>query len=236
MHGVNDLCRSFPKSGEPDPELDYGSYQGPLYLALSAARQSSGRRPQLIAGSALWTLVSGATNFNRYYYSALRERGRRSPNRRIGERKANEAGEFDFTPADYPSIESFETHLNYLVEACQRDGRAVVLGTQAHIYGRDTPEGDAGPGHRMRKSLFRVPGGVVSPSSLGGAMRALREAVFEIAGQHGVPVVDAEAAIDSRPEYFRDDFHLTVAGHKVVAGKFAEQLGPMLDHIRASKA
>ena len=238
MHGVNDLCRSFPKFGEPDPELDYGSYQGPLYLALGAARRESsppGRRPQLLAGSALWTLVCAATNFNRYYYSALRERWGRSPSRRKSDPKANEAGEFDFTPADYPSIESFETHLSYLVEACRRDGRRVILGTQAHIYGRDTAEGDAGPRHLLRRSLFRVPGGVVSPASLGGAMRAIREAVFEIAGQHGVPVADAEEAIDSRPQYFQDDFHLTVAGHEVVAGVFASQLGPMLDDIRASK-
>lgn len=238
VHGVNDLCRSFPRFGEPDPELDYGSYQGPMRLALGAARRSSsapGRRPQLIAGSALWTLVCTATNFNRYYYSALRERSPHSPNGRKSDRKVNEVGEFDFTPADYPSIESFQTHLSYLVEACRHDGRRVLLGTQAHIYGRDTAEGDAGPRHRMRKSLFHVPGGVVSPSSLGGAMRAIREAVFEIARQHGVPVADAEAAIDSRPEYFQDDFHLTVAGHKLVAGVLAKQLGPMLENIRASK-
>ena len=63
----------------------------------------------------------------------------------------------------------------------------------------------------------------------------VRKAVVEIAGQHGVPLADAEAAIDSRPEYFQDDFHLTVAGHEVVAGVFASQLGPMLDAIRASK-
>lgn len=238
MHGVNDLCRSFPKFGEPAPELDYGSYQGPLYLALGGARRESstpGRRPQLIAGSALWTLVCAATNFNRYYYSALRERRRHSPNPRKSDRKVNETGEIDFTPADYPSIESFETHLNYLVEACRRDGRQVLLSTQAHVYGRDIPEGDSGPRHLLRRSLFRVPGGVVSPSSLGGAMRAIREAVFDIARQHGVPVADAEAAIDSRPQYFRDDFHLTVAGHNVVASVFANQVGPMLDNIRASK-
>ncbi len=238
MHGVNDLCRSFPKFGEPDPELDYGSYQGPMRLALGAARQSSdapGRRPQLIAGSALWTLVCAATDLNRYYYSVLRERSPHSPSGPKSDREVNEIGEFDFTPADYPSIESFQTHLSYLVEACRHDGRRVLLGTQAHIYGRDTADGDAGPRHRMRKSLFRVPGGVVSPSSLGSAMRAIREAVFEIARQHGVPVADAEAAIDSRPDLFQDDFHLTVAGHKVAAGAFANQLGPILDNIQASK-
>lgn len=239
MHAVNDLYRSFPKPGEPSPELDYGSYQGPMYLALGAARRSSRapgrRRPQLIAGSALWTLVCAATDLNRYYYSALRERSRHSPNQRNSDRKVNEIGEFDFMPADYPSIDSFQTHLDYLVEACRHDGRRVLLGTQAHIYGRDTAEGDAGPPHSMRKSLFRASGGVVSPSSLGGAMQAIREVVFEIARKHVVPVADAEAAIDSRPEYFQDDFHLTAAGHKITAAVFANQLAPILDNIRASK-
>lgn len=238
MHGVNDLCRSFPAPGEPQPELDYGSYQGPLYLALSAAGASRAARKSgsgLIAGSALWTLVCAATNLDRYYYSALGSRRQSRRERRHGESNGRQTGELDLEAADYPSIESFKTHLNYLVELCLHDQRHILLGTQAHVYRQDLADENSGPPQSMRTSLFRLRGRVVSMKSLRGAMRAIREAVFEIAAGHGIALADAESAIDGRAEYFGDDFHLLEAGHEIVAGAFAEKVGPILDNIRTAR-
>lgn len=50
-----------------------------------------------------------------------------------------------------------------------------------------------------------------------------------LALQTDTPLIDLEATVSGRPEYFYDELHLNPAGHRLVADTLAPQLGTMLD-------
>ncbi|MCK4660395.1 MAG: hypothetical protein KAV82_12805 [Phycisphaerae bacterium] len=236
-HGVNDLYRSFPQPGEPPFELDYGSYGGPMRKLLRARNQpentGSWNPIKLVTSSAIYRFLNAATGIERRYYSALRwrwavpEREVLSSSRAAARKDAST--EVDLGLDAFPSLESFRRHIEYLVQLCKQDGCQVVLGTQAHIYSRLPVGSGPTPKHYLRNLLFRLPDdSVVSRQSVGAAMAAIRDSVFEIARCEAVSLADVEIAVDANPDLFVDDFHLTIEGNVIAARVFAQVLRPLL--------
>ncbi len=245
MHGVNDLCRSFPQPREPPFEWDYGSYQGPMRAILQTVRRRGLENVDrhlgdLVRSSAVYRFVCATTGIDRNYYSALRSG--RTAHRRQGFFPSTPAPfprrtdmEVDVGLESFPSLESFRDHLGYLVQLCRQDGSQVVLATQAHVYARSPTTHGPNPAHFIRNLTFHLPDGeLVSSRSVREAMRAVRQTTLEIARCHAVPVADAEAAINAKPALFLDDFHLTVEGNTIVAETVAGTLRPMLGDLPRS--
>ncbi len=239
MHGVNDLCRSFPQPREPPFEWDYGAYQGPMRAILQSARRRGLEKVDrhlgdFVRSSATYRFVCAATGLDRYYYSALRS-GRTAPRRQsffpspLAPFPRRTDTEVDLGLEGFPSLEAFRNHLDYLVRLCRQDASQVVLATQAHVYARSPTTPGPNPTHFIRNLAFHLPdGALVSSRSLGEAMRVVRQTTLEIARRRAVPVADAEAAIDAKPALFLDDYHLTVEGNAIVAETVAGTLRPML--------
>ncbi|MCP4591396.1 MAG: hypothetical protein GY842_11675, partial [bacterium] len=245
MHGINDLCRSFPRANEPPLEWDYGSYQGPMRSVWDTVRRRRMNRDDRggvgawLRALATYRFVCAATGIDRMYYSALRSPRRIQPPAPDGwsPMPSPMAGpvdsERDVGVEAFGSIEPFAAHLNYLVELCQRDGCRVVLGTQAHIYGRPPERDQPQPRHFIRLLACHLPdGSLASPRSLGLAMDAIRAATVEVAERQQLPLADVDSAIASNANLLLDDFHLSIEGNAIAADVFAEQLRPILDSIR----
>ncbi len=207
MHGYNDLLRSWPEPGESGPEWDYGSYQGPMRDLLKQA-QAQPEPPSLLRRSAIIRLIDDATLLRTYYYSAWRRSAVRPPTSRSRTNRML-----------FPTREPFTAHLSYLIELCRRDGRDVLLATQAHV---DRPT--YRPSWRPRVSTD----GGEDTAPLSSHMKEVRLVIEKIAETHDVPLVDIESAIGRRVEYFLDEVHLTPAANKIVAREFAEALAPHL--------
>lgn len=218
MHGVNDLARSFPMPGEPPPEWDYGSYQGPMQNVLSGYRKSlrqgswsSWHPARLLTASAIYRLAFEHT-----------------------EAETPESIEVGLDM--FPTLESFGEHLRYLTRLVLDDGRRVVLATQAHVYGHGDLSTSSELDVTMREVYMRTPSGAaVSPTSLRSAMRAVREKTIEIAATHSVPLADVERAIAGRARLFFDDFHLNEKGNVVVAQTMVTALRALLEDVSVAR-
>jgi len=82
----------------------------------------------------------------------------------------------------------------------------------------------------MRTVYMRtLEGAPISADSLARAMHRVREITFSVAAGLNTPVADIERAIDGRPEYFMDDFHLTSAGNELAAQTLLSVIRPFLD-------
>ena len=57
------------------------------------------------------------------------------------------------------------------------------------------------------------------------AIERFNRVIERIAGERGIPLVDARAALSGRPEFFRDLWHLKPPGHQILAGLIADQIG-----------
>ncbi len=214
MHGVNDLARSFPAPNEPPPEWDYGSYQGPMKNVLSGYRANNRSTKlgdlnpfRLIRSSAIYRLA-----FDRSDGSAI-------PEQRLSR-------------DDFPTLEPFRTHLDYLTRLCLDDHRAVVLATQAHVYERadmaTLPHFDS----TMRQTYMKTrSGAVAAAASVRSAMRIVRNTVHDVARRRGVAVADIQQTVGNDAKYFVDDFHLNADGNAVAARTLVDVLRPMLDEM-----
>ncbi|MGB2987922.1 MAG: GDSL-type esterase/lipase family protein [Phycisphaerae bacterium] len=216
MHGVNDLARSFPAPGEPPPEWDYGSYQGPMRNVLAGYRAYNRKRSwanwhpaRLLSSSAIYRLL-------------IEQKAARveQPDVQVG----IEA---------FPTLESFRAHLEYLTRLCLDDHRLVLLATQAHIYDHEDLTSLPDFIGTIREVYMQVAKGQpISASSLRNAMRAVRETTIDVARRFDVPLTDVERAIDGKIEYFMDDFHLNADGNAVATRAFADVLRPILDELQ----
>ena len=212
MHAINDLVRSFPAPGEPPPEWDYGSYQGPMtnvlkgYRARNRDSKFSRFNPLRIArNSAVYGLISRT--------QAASER----------------AVEVEVGLDAFVAIDSFRAHLGYLVELARSDGVDVVLTTQPHVYDREDLSSLPSFDSTMREVFMKTPNGsVVSALSVKRAMRAAREVVVDCAREHGVTLVDAERRVGGELDNFMDDFHLTASGNETVADAMVDAVGELL--------
>lgn len=218
MHGVNDLARSFSVPGEPPPEWDYGSYQGPMQNVLSGYRKglrhaswSSWHPARLLTASAIYRLA-----FERADVQTVES--------------------VDVGLDRFPTLDSFGEHLRYLTRLIRDDGRRIVLATQAHVYDRADLSTLPKLGVTMREVYMKTAtGAVVSPASLRSAMRAVRAKTIDIAGSYSAPLADVERAIAGRTELFLDDFHLNEQGNAVVAQTMAEVLRPLLEDVAVAR-
>lgn len=201
MHGINDLVRSFPAPGEPPPEWDYGSYQGPMQNVLAGYRAS--RRD---GASQHWHPIQ-LLDHSAVYRLLFDESRRPRPSETA-----------DWPLAALATLDSYCEHLAYLTDLCTRDGVKVVLATQAHVYHRDHLDGIPSFETTMREVYMKSADGVmISKSSLAEAMNAVNRSTIEVADQSGIPVADVEQAVGAAPSRFMDDFHLTAAGNIVAA-------------------
>lgn len=155
MHGVNDLYRGFPRPGELPTEWDYGSYLGPLYDVLqrphNAPRDTRPAALRWLASSGTYRYLCLLTDFDRTYYSALRST-------EVAPTYPDTGDDSDLGPQHFETASSFTAHLDYLVQLCRQDGRAVVLTTQANVYTRSSGMAEDQPPHTMRSQLFKSPG------------------------------------------------------------------------------
>ncbi len=228
MHGINDLARSFPAAGELPFEPDYGTYAGPIRPLLNlkdAVDAGRGAGSRLLQCSALWRLLCRRTALDRMFYADLR-RGRDPDYHAEGR---------DVPPEAFVSLASYAENLDCLVRVCLMDGRRVVLATQPSVYSREPAPGGPEPPNAMRVLNLTGPGGPVSRRSVAEAVRRIRGIVSAAAARHGVRIADLEAAIDARPELFRDDFHLNRAGCEIAAEACARTIQAILQEGAASQ-
>ena len=213
MHGANDLARSFPAKGEPPPEWDYGSYQGPMRHVLAGYRIHHRRQHwaiwhpiRLLCSTATYRLIFGPdTNRDR-------------------------PPDVDVGTDVFTTLDSFRAHLDFLARMCLADRRSVVMATQAHVYEREDlsllPEFKK----TMRQTYMQTADGAsISAASLRRGMRALRAVTVEVAEDLDIPLANIDRAVGERLDYFMDDFHLTASGNAVVAEALVEVLRPILD-------
>ncbi|MCH8183957.1 MAG: hypothetical protein IID55_12300, partial [Proteobacteria bacterium] len=105
----------------------------------------------------------------------------------------------DIGPQRFETVSSFESHLDYLVQLCRQDGRAVVLATQANVYTRSGGMAADQPPHTMRSQLFKSPGsGRISPQSLAVGMSAMRGIGSKVGADAPICVIDARNDDDAR--------------------------------------
>ncbi len=212
MHGINDLVRSFSAPGEPPPEWDYGSYQGPMTNVLKGYRASHREKTfrrynpvRLARDSAIYRLVSRANGAGEH------------------------ATEVDLGLDAYVTLDSFRSHLAYLVELARGDGVDVVLATQPHVYNREDLSSLPSFDSTMRGVYMKTPGGsVVSAVSVRRAMHAVRDVVVDCAREHAVTLVDAERRVGGAIDNFMDDFHLTPGGNEAVADTMVDAVAGLL--------
>ena len=230
MHGMNDLERSFPLPGEPTGEWDYGGYQGPMRDVLEVYRetqQGSHWRPgEWLESLALYRLVRDKTAIDRKFYETLRTPAAgRLPISANVDRSA------------FTTLAPYRANLEYLVDLCRRDGRAVVLSTQAHAYARKDLSALDGVVEVTRKEFLRVSDGrPISRESVRLGMQAVREIILDVARQGSVTLADPERAIGDRLDLFMDDLHLNAAGTALAADIITEALRPLLDRLQSSQS
>lgn len=213
MHGVNDLARSFPAEGEPPPEWDYGSYQGPMRNVLAGYRIHHRRQQwaichpiRLLCSTAIYRLIFGP------------------------ELDRNRPPDVDVGTEAFTTLDSFRAHLDYLARLCLADRRSVVVATQAHVYEREDLSSLCDFKKTIRQTYMQTAdGAAISAESLRGGMRALRAVTLEVAVDLDIPLANIDRAVGERLDYFMDDFHLTASGNAVVAEAFVEVLRPILD-------
>jgi lysophospholipase L1-like esterase len=146
--------------------------------------------------------------------------------------EANIAGirEVDVGLEAFTSLESFRSHLDYLVELAQADGALVMVCTQAHMYGRPVADWPENMAHTLRYEFFRPTADTcIAPDSLRRAMAAARDIIVDIAHLRGALLLDAEALIHDDASCFLDDFHLVREGNDRIARAMADRLAPALN-------
>ena len=218
MHGVNDLTRSFPAPGEPPPEWDYGSYQGPMRNVLAGYRAYN-RNSDWAAWMPARVVKSLAI------YRILFERESMRVNRSDAEVGLDA----------FPTLASLRAHLEYLARLCLYDRHMVVFATQAHVYGREDGPSPPDFAQTVRAAYMQTANGsAVSPRSLQRTMRAVREATLDVAKSLDIAVADVERTIDAESEYFMDDFHLNAEGNALAAQTLLSVVAPMLDELGGS--
>jgi lysophospholipase L1-like esterase len=211
MHGVNDLARSFPGEGEPPPEWDYGSYQGPMKNVLAGYRKTQ-HEDRSFTHPIMWLENSAIVQLLRSSRTSATDRP-----------------EVDIDVGQLPTIGSFQAHLNYLANAARDDKCRVVMATQAHIYhgdARSVPDFE----NTMREVYMRDGmGRKISTASVIRAMGFIRNIILDAATEHQVAVADVEAAVGGNPELFMDDFHLNEDGNRVAAEAIRATIEPLIE-------
>ena len=258
MHAVNDLCRSFPGAYGLPPEWDYGSSVGPMDdLFHGRTRSNRGAanayRPPLCV---IWTFICAVTEVDSKYYSAFRtvtEEARSSPrSSRTPSQKRMPGGttplvdrveadvvgirEVDVGLEAFTSLESFRSHLDYLVELVQAHGALVMVCMQAHMYHRPVADRPENLAHTLRYEFFGpTTDACITPDSLRRAMAAARDIILDIAHLRGALLLDVEALIHDDASCFLDGVHLMGEGNDRIARAMADRLAPALDALSPSR-
>ena len=207
FEAINDLCRSFSPSWWADGpfKADYSHYYGPL-IRLRGLEAGFFDPP---ASNPLGNLM--------IWRRARELFGQPSP--------------YDLTPqgltrlrrsltpvpvSDFASLPSFRAYLEALVRLVQQDGHTLVLASQPFLYSDSLSEDDRakllfGPVFCAERKTFP------DDASMAAGLRRFNQTAREVAGAHGVPFLDFEAAVPKDGRYFSDDVHLTAAANEVLA-------------------
>jgi lysophospholipase L1-like esterase len=205
-HGINDLSRSFapPHLARPGAgyATDYNHFYGPVapilrqYFAPEA-------HPRLV--NSLFAAKLGAC----LYSDFRRGGGAREP---AGPTPEGEPS----VVADFPSLAAFERNLSMLADAVKATGAALGFATQPYLYRDDLSAAERDVLWMHRRHCLHG-GRYPDAGSMARGMERFSAATRRVAGSHGVPLLDLEAALPKTLVWFVDDCHLTPAGHARVA-------------------
>ncbi|MEJ2313167.1 MAG: hypothetical protein P8Y11_12275, partial [Gemmatimonadales bacterium] len=131
--------------------------------------------------------------------------------------------------SDYARVETdgrswgrrqFALNLRLLADAAREAGARPVLVTQARLVAASN-----GPRERERIAYDMVG---MNHDRLVRGFAACDEAVFEVAGEKQIDVIDASSALTGNSAYFEDHVHTTGAGSRALAETVALHLGRIL--------
>jgi hypothetical protein len=209
-HGINDLCRSFSPElyAAPGYRSDYGHFYGAtsrmVQSHFAALRKPLRIQLSLLAVKDAWQYVSDA------YFSDFRTMDYSSP-LTPAPRDANGKQVDTFV-----SLAAFQRNLSSFSDILESDGVTLVLATQPYLY-----KNNMNPAER-KACWFHLEycledGAYPDLSSMQQGMILFNSATRQVATQHGIPLLELDAAIPKTMDYFRDDCHYTPEGSRAVA-------------------
>jgi hypothetical protein len=144
---------------------------------------------------------------------------RRRDERRIAALTADRPPGWEFTSSPQDRVRLFEMDLDRLVSTVQQSGATVVLVTHAFRCQSPPTAADLDLLHRTR---------VFSPRTTAMAIHEfhgdVNRAIVRVAQARNVGLVDADAALSGRPQYFGDLIHFNGTGASVMADTLASYL------------
>ncbi len=124
-----------------------------------------------------------------------------------------------FTEVPGDRVALFQADLIELVQAVERSGAEVVLGTNANRFERPLDEDDMAHLVSWRRFLPRA-----SETVLVDMAEATNDVIRDVARERGLPMADVAEQVPADPQYFADFTHFTDLGAQAAAETFVRTL------------